>query len=57
MNIPELNAALFSAVNLSSSDLEASSAFLTNSGLFLIASDIEEITNPLDFKSSGRFIL
>ena len=38
MNIPELNAALFSAVNLSSFEFDASNAFFTRSGLFLIAS-------------------
>ena len=57
MNMPELKAALFSAVNLSSSDFEASRAFFTSSELFSIASEIEEITNPFDFSSSGRLIL
>ena len=34
MNIPELKAALFKAVNLSSLEFDASNAFFTNSELF-----------------------
>ena len=34
MKTPELNAALFSAVNLSSLEFDASSAFFTKSKLF-----------------------
>ena len=57
IKIPELKAALFSAVNLSFLELEDSSDFFTRSGLFFIASSIDEITSPFDFSSSEILIL